>query len=577
MGYGYNKREFEDLCEREYYNQLSIAKDDIREGRYQGAYDYSAHPRLWGGGRLYLDFDPYDADVIKDKWTARLRQEIEEYHNQYCQEKRREKALEEQRKREAEAEARRQHQAYLEETRRERERKEERERLETERKARERKRRQKVKEEIEKVPATPQKGNDWDEKAVDKLLKKHDGQWVLFDHAGNVIGQKCYDIVCSFCEGRARVVRNGKRGFIDQMGQEVVACKYEKARDFREGLSRVALKGKYGFIDMQGNLVVPCKYDDANDFSEGLARVKYKGKYGYVDAEGNEVIPCEFDDEILPHYTGDFHDELAAARNRDSDYVYINMLGEVAIASEYDMIYDFKDGRAQVKIVDGDSSTAPTYYRFIDTAGDEIVASNKYDGANDFVNGRAVIRDAKSKKYGAIDRRGKEVVPCKYDLVCDFDDDGVATVEKNGKWGLVDLKGQEVVACKYPELQFSDGLGLIKKRGKYGYLDTKGAEAIPCNFEDAYAFWEGFALVSLPGQGYGFIDTTGRLIVPCRYDFDDALAYDTEDDVPAYKCGLALIARGDKYVLLNKKGVELLTFSTDYHVRRLKGMIALRR
>ena len=152
-----------------------------------------------------------------------------------------------------------------------------------------------------------------------------------------------------------------------------------------------------------------------------------------------------FEDRILPPYTGDFHDELAAARNEDGDNVYINMLGNVAIDCEYDMIYDFQDGMAQVRVVDGASWTDPTYYRFIDTEGNEIVSGNKYDSASNFVNGLAVVRDAKSKKYGAIDKRGKEVVPCKYDTVCDFDDEGVATVEKNGKWGLVDLRPTNAV------------------------------------------------------------------------------------------------------------------------------------
>lgn len=108
MGYGYSRQEFENLCEKEYYDQLSIAKYDIKEGKYSTQYSYSANPRGWGG-TLYLDFDRYIAVQIQDKWTAKLRNEISDYYDQYCQEKRRKKLQEERMERERQEEKRRQY------------------------------------------------------------------------------------------------------------------------------------------------------------------------------------------------------------------------------------------------------------------------------------------------------------------------------------------------------------------------------------------------------------------------------------------------------------------------------------
>lgn len=416
----------------------------------------------------------------------------------------------------------------------------------------------------------------WDEKVVDVILEKHEGEWILFDHAGNVINKKGYEYVCDFCEGMARVIKDDKRGFINRQGREVISCKYEKAKDFCEGMSRVMQKGKYGFIDKLGNLSVPCKYEDANDFCEGLARVKYKGKYGYVDKEGNEVIACKFKDKVLPPYSGDFHNGLAAAQDNKGKYIYINKLGEEVITCKYDKVSDFNEGMACVGKTIPDSMGLLHYYGFIDLEGKEVVPCNKYDSHTHFCNDIATVCDAKSQKYGAIDKRGKEVIPFKYDMIYDFREEGFAIAKKNGKYGLIDKKGKEVIPCKYSNLDLHDGLFMIEKNEQYGYMDLNGKEVIPCKYEDAYDFNDGVALVSLPGQDYGFIDKAGKLIVPCKYEYDEDLEYDNEDEEPIFRCGLALISRDEKYFLFDKKGKKLLEFNTDYEVCRLDNMIALR-
>lgn len=416
----------------------------------------------------------------------------------------------------------------------------------------------------------------WEEKVVDGILEKHEGEWILFDHAGNVINKKCYEYVCDFCEGMARVIKDDKRGFINRQGREVISCKYEKAKDFCEGMSRVMLKGKYGFVDKLGNLSVPCKYEEANDFCEGLARVKYKGKYGYVDKEGNEVIPCKFEDEVLASYDGNFHDGLAAVRDKKGNFAYIDTQGEVVITCEYDGIFDFCEGMARVQKSVPNTLGLKRHYGFINLKGEEVVPCKKYDNAEKFHNGVAIVCDEKSGKYGGVDKYGKEIISCIYDLIYDFREDGFAIAKKNGKYGLIDKKGKEVIPCKYSNLDPHDGLFMIEKNELYGYMDLNGKEVIPCKYEDAYDFNDGVALVSLPGQDYGFIDKAGKLIVPCKYEYDEDLDYDNEDEEPIFRCGLALISRDEKYFLFDKKGKKLLEFSTDYEVCRLDNMIALR-
>ena len=61
-----------------------------------------------------------------------------------------------------------------------------------------------------------------------------------------------------------------------------VKKKYNNIFDFSEGLASVELNGKWGFINKTGKEVIPLKYDDAYPFSEGLAKVKLNGKYGLI-------------------------------------------------------------------------------------------------------------------------------------------------------------------------------------------------------------------------------------------------------------------------------------------------------
>jgi hypothetical protein len=74
------------------------------------------------------------------------------------------------------------------------------------------------------------------------------------------------------------VESNGKYGFIDKTGIEVIPCIYDKVKTFYDGLVRVKLNEKWGFIDKTGAEVIPIKYDHAEEFYEDFALVKFNDK-----------------------------------------------------------------------------------------------------------------------------------------------------------------------------------------------------------------------------------------------------------------------------------------------------------
>ena len=103
------------------------------------------------------------------------------------------------------------------------------------------------------------------------------------------------------------IKRDGKYGFIDNSGNEVVKCKYDGALGFSDGLSAVKLNGRWGYIDNKGNEVIAFKYDGADNFSGGLAKVELDGKLGLIDKNGRVVkrfAPSTKPEKIEAYITG---------------------------------------------------------------------------------------------------------------------------------------------------------------------------------------------------------------------------------------------------------------------------------
>ena len=61
--------------------------------------------------------------------------------------------------------------------------------------------------------------------------------------------------------------------------------------------------GKWGFIDKEGTQVIEPSYDEAKSFSNGLAAVKKGDKWGFINTSGTLVIDYQFD--LADYFTED--------------------------------------------------------------------------------------------------------------------------------------------------------------------------------------------------------------------------------------------------------------------------------
>ena len=128
-----------------------------------------------------------------------------------------------------------------------------------------------------------------------------------------------FDGVGSFNEGFAAVKKDGKYGYINTKGEQIVEFKFDDVVGFNEGFAAVQKNGWCGYINTKGEQIVECKFDSAYDFNEGFARVQKDGKWGCINTKGCFVIFDESKNEI------EVFDKVI---DRSNNTFYLSRLGD---------------------------------------------------------------------------------------------------------------------------------------------------------------------------------------------------------------------------------------------------------
>ena len=172
----------------------------------------------------------------------------------------------------------------------------------------------------------------------------------LFALSGEKAEQKTepdYFAITAPKDNRVGVVRNGKQGFLDLEGREIIPCIYDEIGAFKMGRTLARLGNHYGIIDTLGAVVLPIEYDNNTAkgnkyvYYDSLALIEQNGKLGYVDLEGNLVIPLNFTEAYH------FSQGLAPVLFKGS-WGYINTRGDIYLPFVFDMASPFQWGRAEV-------------------------------------------------------------------------------------------------------------------------------------------------------------------------------------------------------------------------------------
>ncbi len=138
------------------------------------------------------------------------------------------------------------------------------------------------------------------------LATVYDNQGVkIIDKAGKLIATKPqYTEATGFYNGLAAVKgKNGKWGFIDKTGKEIIKPQYFSAYRFdKDGFAKVQTGDYrtgiflYGVVNRDGKVIVKPQYSYIGDFDEnGLAQVEKNKKSGLINKGFKEILECEYD------------------------------------------------------------------------------------------------------------------------------------------------------------------------------------------------------------------------------------------------------------------------------------------
>ncbi|MDA3816223.1 MAG: WG repeat-containing protein [Prolixibacteraceae bacterium] len=289
-----------------------------------------------------------------------------------------------------------------------------------------------------------------------------------------------------------------KWGFKDNNKNIILNAKYDDAYAFSEGLAAVKINGRWGYINHDGEEIIPAlKYEKAGSFSEGLCMVCQNGKWGFIDKKSEEVIPPEKFERV-----GNFSEGIAMA-SENGKYGYINKKGETVIPLKYNFARDFSNERAKVM--------QNQRFGFVDDKGNEVVPI-KYDMVGEFFNELVLTRQ--NENWVLVNTDGEEVIKLDYNFVWDIDNNGFYKVFNDGKYGFVNQEGKEVVLLKYDYAEdFENNIALIKSDGKFGFIDRSGREIINPEYSNLKRVGDGIIMCQKPGKGTGFIDYYGNPVV----------------------------------------------------------------
>ncbi|MFT3883398.1 MAG: WG repeat-containing protein [Gemmatales bacterium] len=213
-------------------------------------------------------------------------------------------------------------------------------------------------------------------------------------------------------------------------------------------------------------------------------------------------------------------------------------------------------------------------YGFINDKG-QLVHSFQWEHVNRFSkSGLAgvTLETPEGKRWGAIDRQGKVVIPYVWEKGGGFLDSGYAMTVKNQKWGLINQQGTVVVPHEWDFIEpirtksgidHLDSHGWAKvSRGRgtkddpqiMGWVDHNGKIVIPIEYREAESFDEqGWAKVKR-GTESGWINRQGKWVMPPEWE-----ACSSFDEY-----GWAAVFRNGKSGYIDRQGKIVLPLEWDY-------------
>jgi len=410
-------------------------------------------------------------------------------------------------------------------------------------------------------------------------MVKYNGKYGFIDVTGKEVIPAKYDDASAFSEGLAWVKLDTVNMFINKSGVRVGSDKYHAISDFSCGLAAVMVGSSYGYINKSGVLAIPASYSFATPFTIGIAKVQKKiddkTLEGVIDKTGKEIIPCLYDWVVIRN------DGFIEVKNFYSHYY------ESYDDEEEEEEYDIPETANKLALFGADGKQlTPFAYGEIGEFTDHFAYATK-DGITLLINksGKEIsgpIKDVKilsrlalimtsDDKVSIINNEG--TVVSTHDFILSYpdssfvvNDGGIVGADNNiqgGKCGLLSKTGTPLTEVKYDYIGVSkNGFHIMSMDKKCGLINRAGKEIVSPKYAVVDNYSDGLALVNdsayynedygWVGGHWGFVDQTGKESIPLIYE-----------SARPFSEGLALVEKNKEKFFIDKTGKEVLKLSYD--------------
>jgi hypothetical protein len=451
-----------------------------------------------------------------------------------------------------------------------------------------------------------------------------------------------YDDISLFRNGLACVKQNKKFGFVNRKGKIVIPIQFDSNNNFEDsGLAIVEKNKKFGFIDKTGKEIIPVIFNDANQSTfDNLVVLCKNKKWAFYDNRGKQKTNFIYDEIALTslekdgmagntfwenglilvkknkqiaylnkdltqtisfgeYDTGErFNQNRIAIVSKNNKYGIINEFGKEVVKAEYDTIEHPEESYHESQIF---AAKRNNYLVLLDQNGKKIYDQIKdfsfdYCRLNNKIEKIYHIQDLNGK-YGAIDTKGKLIIPIVYKEFQDFKSNYNAIVNLNGKFGLINSNNEityridnKAIYCDRRELDYyiienkDSKFGIIdknlkpifnfdfqdlspcyydtknrfiaKKNDKYGVIDRAGKIIIPFQYTTLsnwveYGLGENFHFV-VKNNKHGIINKDGKIVIPVIYD---SLFYENDKTI--------ILSKDEKYGIVTIQNKQIIPFVYD--------------
>ena len=253
-------------------------------------------------------------------------------------------------------------------------------------------------------------------------------------------------------ESNLAVYRNeeGLYGFINTKGNIKIPCEYDDARAFSDKKAAINKRGDgWGFINIDGTIFIKPQYFSVQDYNHGLASASIL----VADAEFHETsVSFPKVDQVVLDGNG------RIIGTPKSMYRQFSTFSEDSIA----LVQHLLVGLLGYQYVDASGDFLPTqespvienreYANFII----ETNRTNPFLDAGEFSEGYAPVSFTGDlylyiDKYFVPKHDGNNIYT--YEKAYTFAH-GLAAVKKEGKWGFINKKFEEVIPCQYDSCRY---------------------------------------------------------------------------------------------------------------------------